>query len=41
MLIYSKPFGLNLSKPLIYFRPPFDKLRANGIVQRFLSVLAL
>lgn len=44
-LIYSKPFGLSLSNPLIYFFFPFDKallsnaegLRANGIVQRFLS----
>ncbi len=29
-LIYSKPFGLSLSKPLKVWGLPFDKLRANG-----------
>ena len=33
-LIYSKPFGLSLSKPLIFQEKPFDKLRANGFNQR-------
>jgi hypothetical protein len=32
-LICSKPFGLNLSKPL----KPFDRFSANGINQRFNS----
>ena len=44
-LIYYPPFGLSLSKPLSFRELPFDKpalsrvegLRANGIVQRFLS----
>jgi hypothetical protein len=31
MLIYSKPFGLSLSKPLKIQGLSFDKLRANGI----------
>ena len=34
-LIYSQPFGLSLSKPLIFQGVPFDKLRANGFIQRF------
>ncbi len=35
----SKPFGLSLSKPLILQAMPFDKLRANGFVQRFASLV--
>jgi hypothetical protein len=31
----SNPFGLSLSKPLIPWAMPFDKLRANGIAQGF------
>jgi hypothetical protein len=31
----SKPFGLSLSKPLMLQVMPFDKLGANGFVQRF------
>ena len=38
-LIYSRPFGLSLSKPLIFRGMPFDKLRANGFIQRFLRRL--
>ncbi|KAI5913101.1 hypothetical protein PA01_18825 [Azoarcus sp. PA01] len=34
-LIKSKPFGLSLSKPLLLQGMPFDKLKANGINQRF------
>ena len=30
-LTYSLPFGLSLSKPLIFKRLPFDKLRENGL----------
>ena len=37
MLIKSNPFGLSLSKPLFLQMVPFDKLRVNGINQRFLS----
>ncbi|PKO90844.1 MAG: hypothetical protein CVU16_09000 [Betaproteobacteria bacterium HGW-Betaproteobacteria-10] len=32
-LIYSKPFGLSLSKPLKIRVFSFDKLKANGINQ--------
>jgi hypothetical protein len=31
----SNSFGLSLSKPLISWAMPFDKPRANGIVQHF------
>ena len=37
-LIYSYPFGLSLSKPLILKGAPFDRLRANGLNQWFLRV---
>ncbi len=37
-LIYLKPFGLSLSKPLYFRGMPFDKLRANGFNLCFLSV---
>jgi hypothetical protein len=38
-LIYSKPFGLSLSKPLKIRGLPFDKLRANGINQASLKLI--
>jgi len=39
--IYFKPFRLSLSKPVIFRRSSFDKLRAGGAKQRNTTAIFL
>jgi len=39
-LIYLTPFGLSLSKALIFQGAHFDKLKANGFIQSYLKCKA-